>query len=83
MNARAEWSAHLAYSTVRLSSAERCKLLTIPACGISDAAAQTYLQLLDAATWYPFDRRLRWAPAQFAARYEAVERQHAGRGGMN
>lgn len=77
LNGRAEWLAHLAYSTASLPSPARCMKLTIVDCEKMDAAAQTYMQLFAAAGLYPLDRRIRWAPDQFVARYEEVERRHS------
>ena len=77
MNGRAEWLAHLAYSTASLPSPVRCTKLTIADCEKMDAAAQTYVQLFEAAGLYPLDRRIRWAPEQFVARYAEVERRHS------
>lgn len=79
LNARAEWLAHLAYSTASLSASERCPRLTIRDCYRMDAAAQTYMQLLAAANAFPLDRNIRWSPEQFVVRYRIIEQRAKGK----
>lgn len=77
LNGRAELLSYTAFSTASLSAPERCPRLIIDDCFKMDAAAQTYMQLMAAANTFPMDRRIRWAPEQFALRFEVVEQRHS------